>query len=236
MKKKKLKTRNEAWKENRRLKKKKVKMAGAGSCMGLDVSMSGTGVTIIDSSTGVQILTTVIEPKPKLIHKLIKEKYTSLIQNVDRVQVFLKFNFILAQLSVLIAKYKVEFVSIEGYAFGAHSKSVTKLAELGSLVRMMLIDFGIPWIEITPSQNKKFISGKGNTPKALIVKEVYKKWGKDFEDIKPSLQLDAADSWGMGLLAYYIFTGNYIGLKKPDIALVKQIQKLASQSVKEKRK
>jgi len=56
------------------------------------------------------------------------------------------------------------------------------LVALGTLVRKALYDKGLPFIIIAPSQIKKFVTGKGNAQKSLILREVFKRW-----------QIDAAD-------------------------------------------
>lgn len=50
----------------------------------------------------------------------------------------------------------------------------------------------------TPSEIKKFVSGKGNAKKNLIIKDVFKKWGfeSEFDDV--------ADAYGIAKLTQYI--------------------------------
>jgi Holliday junction resolvasome RuvABC endonuclease subunit len=70
-------------------------------------------------------------------------------------------------------------VLIEGYAFSMHSRSVTGLAELGGVVRLALHDAQIPFLEIPPSQLKKYLTGRGNAPKQIMLKEVFKRYGPE---------------------------------------------------------
>jgi len=60
--------------------------------------------------------------------------------------------------------------------------SAIKLAMLGTVVRMALYDRKIPFYTVAPSQLKKFCTGKGNGPKSIIIREVYKRWGMDCKD------------------------------------------------------
>ena len=83
------------------------------------------------------------------------------------------------------------FVFIEGYAFAARSRSVTGLAEIGGIIRMDLYDHGIEYIEIAPTMLKKFVTGKGNVKKDLILKEVYRRWNMDLESH------NMADAYGL---------------------------------------
>jgi len=45
----------------------------------------------------------------------------------------------------------------------------------------MLHVTGIKWIEITPSQVKKFATGMGNCGKDIVLQQVYKRWGMEFK-------------------------------------------------------
>ena len=73
-------------------------------------------------------------------------------------------------------------VFIEGYAFGARGQAVISLGELGGVIRLAFYDRGTELIEVPPMRVKKFVSGKGNIQKQLVLKEVYKRWGADFDD------------------------------------------------------
>lgn len=58
-----------------------------------------------------------------------------------------------------------DLVVIEGYAFGAKGAAVFSLGELGGAIRLALYDFGIPYVDVSPSSLKMFATGKGNAPK-----------------------------------------------------------------------
>ena len=40
----------------------------------------------------------------------------------------------------------------------------------------------IPWLEVSPSQVKQFATGKGNANKEVVLQQVYKRWGVEFND------------------------------------------------------
>jgi crossover junction endodeoxyribonuclease RuvC len=71
---------------------------------------------------------------------------------------------------------------IEGYAFGAKGSSGISLGELGGVTRVALYDLNVPFIEIPPTQAKKFITGTGSAPKDIVIKELYKRFGIDTND------------------------------------------------------
>jgi crossover junction endodeoxyribonuclease RuvC len=73
-------------------------------------------------------------------------------------------------------------VLIEGYAFGASSSHVREIAELGGVIRYMLWYRHIRVIEVAPSALKKFVTGKGNAEKNVILREVFRRWGFEAAD------------------------------------------------------
>ncbi|MCK5016624.1 MAG: crossover junction endodeoxyribonuclease RuvC, partial [Candidatus Peribacteraceae bacterium] len=57
-----------------------------------------------------------------------------------------------------------------------------KLAMLASTIRMALYEAKMPFYVISPGQIKKYVTGKGNAPKSIIVREVFKRWGLEVKD------------------------------------------------------
>jgi Holliday junction resolvasome RuvABC endonuclease subunit len=72
-------------------------------------------------------------------------------------------------------------VIIEGYAFGGQGNNVICGAEIGGIVRMDLFTRDVPFVEVPPSTLKKFVSGKGNIKKNLMLKEVYRVWNMNLD-------------------------------------------------------
>jgi hypothetical protein len=73
-------------------------------------------------------------------------------------------------------------VLIEGYAFSAKGSSGISLGELGGVVRMALFDGNIKFVEVTPTQVKKFVTGAGNSPKNIMLKEMLRRFDEDLTD------------------------------------------------------
>ena len=71
----------------------------------------------------------------------------------------------------------LKLVCLEGYSFGSQGRAVFNIGELGGVIRCMLYDKGIEWVEVAPSTLKKFACGKGNVKKDQIALHVYKRWG-----------------------------------------------------------
>jgi len=172
------------------------------SVAGLDISASATGITVFGSSRQ-HLRTDVIIPKFSNVKPLMNLN----IIDVKRKFEFARILYISYEILKRCYQDNVVFAIIEGYAFGARGRAVTKLPELGGVIKLFLSEAGIKWLEITPQQNKKFINGKGVCPKAVLVKDIYKYYGEEFEEIPDSCKEDAADSYGLGLIAYYLTFG-----------------------------
>jgi len=79
----------------------------------------------------------------------------------------------------------VSLVCVEDFFtphISAHIGAAIKLIGLGTALRIEMNERGIPFVVVTPTQIKKFATGKGNSPKNLIVREVFKKWGVEAKD------------------------------------------------------
>ena len=136
--------------------------------IGVDPSLTGTGLVCIDSKGVIEnqelIKTTasmIIEARLKFIN--------------EKVQLFISDN--------LKDKDLLGIVYIEGLSFGAKGDAIMQLAGLHYLLR---INFNsrsdMKYDVIPPTTLKKFITGKGNTKKELMLLKVYKRWGVEFTD------------------------------------------------------
>lgn len=93
-------------------------------------------------------------------------------------------------------------VAIEGYAMG--SKTRPQMAgELGGHLRLLLWQAGIPYIIVPPTSLKKYVLGKGNAAKELMLKEVFRKWGYDTESN------DRADAYALARIAAEFAAGGW---------------------------
>ena len=83
--------------------------------------------------------------------------------------------------SVIVREFgkKDIFVAMEDYFAGKQPSSVIKLATLGTVVRMKLLECGYSFVTFAPAQIKKFETGSGNAPKDTMLKSVFKKHGFD---------------------------------------------------------
>jgi len=88
---------------------------------------------------------------------------------------------------------KIEDVAMEGYAFG--SQMANMLGELGGMVKLTLLDFGIYPLIVPPTSLKKYVTGKGTgVQKNQMLLYAYKNWDVEFTDD------NAADSYALARL------------------------------------
>ena len=127
--------------------------------LGIDLSLTGTGLSVVDGED--LIFSECYKPKNKSgPDRLIEIRH---------------------KVSETIDKYQPGLICLEGYSFGSRGRAVFQTGELGGLVRVLLHKTGIKWIEIPPSQVKKFATGMGNCGKDIVLQQVYKRWGMEFK-------------------------------------------------------
>lgn len=135
---------------------------------GIDPSLSATGLIIIDNDLNI------------VEQKLICTKKQNIYQDIEYriLNIIEKLQCILTNKD----KDKIKMVLIEGISYGSTGDGAAQLAALNYAIRIWLLLQNIPYKDAPPSAVKKFVTGKGNCKKNLMLKEVYKKWNVDFSD------------------------------------------------------
>ena len=164
--------------------------------LGLDVSLTGTGWCKTGQDTTMWN-SGVIETKGMLGHE--------------------RKQFILDNIKTKLDKNML--VIIEGYSFASKGSSIIQIAEMGGIIRHYLFQNGYKYIEIAPTTLKKYATGKGNTDKALVLKEVYKNWKMDFFDD------NECDAFVLGAIGKELLESNDF-LKAYQKEVIKQIKEL----------
>jgi crossover junction endodeoxyribonuclease RuvC len=80
------------------------------------------------------------------------------------------------QIEELIARHKVTRAVIEGYSFASNFNQAT-MVELGTILRLRLMQCGLDYLEVPPTSLKKFVSGKGNAKKDMMLLSVFQRFG-----------------------------------------------------------
>lgn len=128
--------------------------------MGLDASLTGTGVAVIQRG---RLKAWSTAPKGKTIRGPARLAW--FYEEIDEA----------------VRRYRPVAVVLEGYAFGARTNREV-LGELGGVVRLALQHAGLPMLVVPPSTLKLFATGKGSGEKDMVSKEAFKRWGVDLSD------------------------------------------------------
>jgi len=128
--------------------------------VGIDLSLTATGFLVLDSNGGV-------------VHQeIISTNSKQLIE--DRISYITN--------KILSSLRREDRIFIEGLSFGSQGNSLMELAGLHYYLRTHLKQKGFTFKVISPSSLKKFMTGKGNCKKDLVLLNVYKKFGVEFCD------------------------------------------------------
>ena len=136
--------------------------------LSLDLSLCHTGWALYDRAGG-QFTYGVFEPPKEVTEDLARMEY--MLEEV------------IGLLPGTPAVWpQTVFVVIEGLAFSGRGSYALQLAGLGYLLRREFRNAGIAYREVAPTQAKKFLSGRGNVDKNIILKEVLKRYKIDVDD------------------------------------------------------
>jgi len=139
--------------------------------IGLDLSLSETGLVQIENDK-------------KTHEELIRSKPTDYehLKNKDAREIA-RILDILDRIIFFIDVLKTDFVVIEGASLHSFkTRSLFTLGKLHGLVEMALVKKRIDFKIVPPSSLKKFITGKGNAKKELMLLKVYKKYNEEFDN------------------------------------------------------
>lgn len=89
----------------------------------------------------------------------------------------------------------IDLVVLEGYSYGSKGAAVVNIGELGGVIRLMLFELGIPYVEIPPACLKKYATGRGNAKKDDVLQAGVMRSGRTFIDN------NACDAWWLHQMA-----------------------------------
>lgn len=129
------------------------------SILGIDPSLTSTGLCVIDHN-GALIESTTLGSK--------KTGPARLIELRDALDAYFK-------------RTMPTVCALEGYSFGSkHAREA--VAEWGGLIRVLLYEWKIPTLIVPPMTLKKFVlPSAGNLQKNRIALESYKRWNVSFQ-------------------------------------------------------
>lgn len=135
--------------------------------LGLDLSLTGTGVVVLED--GKVVVEELIKSKPH-------EEKTP-VHEIERI-VLIK-----ERILTIAEESNPDLVCIEGLAFGVrNATALVQLAGLNYMIREYLWQRGIKFLIVAPTSLKKFTTGHGNAKKEEMMLEVFNKYGIAFTD------------------------------------------------------
>lgn len=132
--------------------------------LALDVSLTSTGWAVSESGS----LAT------HGVFKPFKSK-------ADNPPHLARMQHILKELSQLVSIWKPFLVVMEGLSMHSKSSSLDQICGMAYLIRYWLWNNKIPFVLVTPTQLKKFVTGKGTSDKELMIKYILSKFGHDVD-------------------------------------------------------
>jgi crossover junction endodeoxyribonuclease RuvC len=177
-------------------------LKGPGIFFGIDASLTGSGICRLQD--GVASCDTV-KTTPKTAETDL-ERY---IYIADRIMAEIPDN--------------TQMVCMEDYYTPrnpAQMGAAIVLIAVDTHIRIRLFQRGIPFIIVSPTTLKKFVTGKGGGSKDVIIMHLYKRYGLEFSDN------NQADSFGLAVMARAVYeklSGSSHDMTKPQQESVKKV-------------
>lgn len=147
--------------------------------MGLDLSLTATGLVVWDGQRVLRGGVLATEPMPKKV----KDQSPRLRVRRDGTKVYRGLNrearieYIAKRVASSIRKFQPGVVCVEGYSFGSKGSSMTDLAELRGVILNRVHRAGLDTEQIiAPPTLKKLATGNGRADKIEVVEMAQDAW------------------------------------------------------------
>ena len=113
----------------------------------------------------------------------------------------IRITWIITKLKELLLQHKPNIIAFEDYSYGSHT-SAYDLGELGGFIRVLLKEYKdanptVTILKFAPSELKKFVTGKGDAQKDMIMMKLFQRFGVETAN---NNQADAVGLFFMPLL------------------------------------
>lgn len=134
--------------------------------LGLDLSLTGTGIITIDKNGKIDL------------EALVKSKKNGETPTNE----LFRLNKIIDEIKDIIDKNKdIKLAAIEGIAYGVSKTThLAQLSALNYMVRNVLCEMAIPFVVVAPKTLKKYITETGNASKEMMMLETLNRFGESF--------------------------------------------------------
>lgn len=119
----------------------------------------------------------------------------------------------------LFSEYGITHAVVEGYSFASRNSHAHSIGELGGVIRLLMHDMGIWFVEVPPTSRAKFATGRGNASKGEVISSISAKTGLIFAGASGN---DECDAWVLEQMALtYLGLSEYTWTKEQLSALAK---------------
>ena len=178
-----------------------------GNIIGLDMSLTGFGLVVLNSRNAELINKGVIKNKNKGAKRLVEIR-----KEVKK---------------AIVESENVKLAVIEGYAYGRNVGRFFDMGELGGVIKQCLYLKKIPYIIISPLMLKKWITGSARGDKSVILMKIFKKFKVELEDN------NIGDAYVLARIGYVL---NKMARKKVGIENIHSYQEECIKTIIKKRK
>lgn len=137
--------------------------------MGLDLSLTGTAICFLNSGGDIISVKT----------------FTVQCRGLERVLEIEKF------LMQQIEAVEPDLVYLEGFSYASRGRSVIDIGMLGGVIRRRFVVDGVSYVEVPPMSLKKFVCGKGNANKNVVLEQAFRRYGIGSETLTDDNMVDA---------------------------------------------
>lgn len=178
-------------------------MSKRATSLGIDLSLCNSGVVLLED--GKIVVQRLIKSKP------VGDKPVDELKRIQK---------IVSEIEDIVSEYNPTISVIENMAFGIQkTTSLTQLSALNFFTRAMLADYRVPFFLVAPTTLKKFITGKGNADKEVLMMMVYRDYKEQI------LDNNLVDGFGLSLIGAAVLDQPVKKLTVPQQEVIKLIKK-----------
>jgi len=175
--------------------------------IGIDMSLTSTGVAVADEQFVIAPATTGVER----LHYFCEE-FKKLFESLDSCAAV-----------------------IEGYSFASRHSQAHSIGELGGVLKLTAFRCGVPIVVVPPTSRAKFATGKGNASKSEVVSAISARtgivWqGKGADDKCDAWVLEEIGRMRIGTERFVWPKQNVEALEKVDFSALDEIIRKASEN------
>lgn len=169
------------------MEKKSVENKKINIIMGIDLSLTGAGISFLDMNKNLIHQELISTKKKKATKKTPEHTQLAIFNHKMEIQKeeFIESSvlvdmprlvFIRNRIRDLMLEIKPDLVIIEGYALHGFGHGMSGLMEIGGIIRMTIFDLNIPYIQVPPLNSKAFISGFSTASKEMVINSIYENY------------------------------------------------------------